>query len=132
MSIPVVVNRCYGGYGLSEKAVEELRKRTKNESITSYSFDVCIRDEENGYCRHSPVLVEVVKELGTEADGKFSKLTIRYIEEKYKNHYTIEEYDGMEGICINYSQYKIDKIKEILKYETDDSIKIKCIDSIVE
>ena len=45
-------------------------------------------------CRHDPVLVQVVEELGDKSNGEYAKLRI---EEVYGS-YRIDEYDGNESV----------------------------------
>lgn len=125
--LAVAINCCYGGFGLSDKAVEELRKRIGDPKIERYSFEY-FHDE---YTRHHPVLIEVIKELGDKANGPFAKIEIDYIEEKYKDHYSIKGYDGMEGVSIRYDKYKMDKIKEILKSYLDNDEKVCKISEVI-
>jgi len=126
-TLGVAINRCYGGFNLSDKAVEELRKRIGDPKIQSYSF----QSYDDKYNRHHPVLIEVIKEIGKEADGPFSKIEIDYIEEKYRDHYSIKEYDGMEDISIQYHKYQMDKIKEILKSDVDNDEKVRKITEVL-
>ena len=126
-TLGVAINRCYGGFNLSDKAVEELRKRISDPKIQSYSFQ-SYNDE---YRRHHPVLIEVIKELGEEANGPFSKIEIDYIEEKYKDHYSVKEYDGMECVDIRYHNYQMDKIKEIIKSDIDNDEKVRKITEVL-
>jgi hypothetical protein len=118
-TIGVAVNRCYGGFSLSEKAVEILRTRIGDPNIKCYSFD-----SSQKYPRHHPILIEVIKELGEEADGCFSEIVIEYIEEIYKDFYSISEYDGMEGVNINFNRFRNEQLKNILYSEETDSIKV--------
>jgi hypothetical protein len=72
--IEILYNSCYGGWRLSDKAMElySLRK-TKNA---------------NNYVRkrHDPILIQIYKELGDEFDGgKHSKTGIEKIPKKYEN-----------------------------------------------
>ncbi len=119
-TLGVAVNRCYGGFGLSEKAVEMLRTRIGDPNIKSYSF----QRYSDKYPRHHPILIEVVKELGEEAGGRFTEIEIAYIEEKYKDHYSITEYDGIEDVKINYNRFRNDEIKKILYSEEADCTKV--------
>jgi hypothetical protein len=97
-----------------------LCKRIGDPKIESYSFQ-CYSEI---YPRHHPDLIKVIKELGDEADGQFAQIDIDYIEEIYKEHYSISEYDGMERIVIDYQRYTNDQIKNILYSEEDDSTKV--------
>jgi len=86
----IVYNGCYGGFGLSDKAVArywELKGLPVPDNFSRF-------DLEND--RSDPVLVQVVEELGEEADTVFSDLYIREIPEG--TLYRIDEYDGMETV----------------------------------
>jgi hypothetical protein len=78
----VVINDCYGGFGLSKKALDMLG--LKSDSI----FD---RDRAN------PKLVEVVEKLGEEANGFCASLRVIEIPDDVKEWY-IDDYDGIETI----------------------------------
>ena len=54
---------------------------------------VCPREIE----RHDPALVQVVEEMGNEADGKYADLDVIEIPDGVD--YIVEEYDGMEHIA---------------------------------
>jgi len=88
----VVINICYGGFGLSEKA---------RILYNDYAAVKGMKTFENGYdfsykiSRHCPILIRVVEELGSEASGDYAKL---HIEEVYSEAYRIEEYDGHESV----------------------------------
>ena len=106
--IEVLLNDCYGGWQISNKAnkLYELRKTEKSENY--------IRK------RSDPILVQIYKELGDEFDGgKHSKTNIEKIPKKYEKYYIISEYDGLETVEIDYTLYELDhlkqKIKEILE-----------------
>ena len=86
----VVINGCYGGFSLSEKA--------SNYLINKYGIDI---DPKYGYLpddfqRHDKRLVEVVEFLGqSEASGDCARLVIETI---YDPIYRVSEYDGYESI----------------------------------
>jgi len=117
--IEVLLNDCYGGWRVSNKArkLYELR-RTKDS---------------NYYLRRrsDPILVQIYKELGDEFDGgKHSKTGIEKLPKKYEKYYIISEYDGLESVEIDYTKYELDhlkqKIKEILENNSiDNDAKIK-------
>ena len=143
----IVVNRCFGGFSLSAKAVKrlaELQGRKcfffkcdiKNSSYTpieidedrfgSMAFDIpnpneVLRNQKHWmdmtieerieqnklYGKHEltsrpenradPLLVQVVEELGIEADGLCADLEIVEIPDGID--WEVEEYDGMETIA---------------------------------
>ena len=79
----VVINRCYGGFGLSEEAVKYLG---------GYEWGTY----ERGYNRDDPDLVRCVEELGTKADGRYAQLKVVEIPDGVA--FTVEDYDGMEWV----------------------------------
>jgi len=95
----VVINTSYGGFHLSDEAIElygkysglDLVKKGKHYSVGDIHFyDRNIkRDDEN--------LVKVVLELKEKADGFCSKLKV--IEIPIDVEYEIEEYDGNEWVA---------------------------------
>lgn len=120
MKHKVVYNDCYGGYALSDKAIDWLsehgsertrkfiaKKRLEaNEKIMDYvsKVRVTVDSTRKFYVmnalryfleRHDPDLVAVVEALGKEVNGTFSDLAIKEIEE---DMYNIEEYDGKETV----------------------------------
>lgn len=84
----VVYNSCYGGFELSKKAIEELRKLKQDYEKSDWLFA-------SGISRHDPDLIKVVELLGKEASGHCSDLKIKVITGSL---YKIEEYDGLETV----------------------------------
>ena len=82
----VVINDCYGGFGLSDIALEEYKDRKGITDPNFYYYDIP---------RDCPVLVEMV-ERG-DVEGTFSELKIVEIPDGV--NWYIEEYDGMEHVA---------------------------------
>ena len=78
----IVYNDCYGGFGLSKKAIMWLEEKYPD------FFD-------NKCCRHDPRLIECIETLGKDANASYANLKIEEINGKI---YRIEEYDGKETI----------------------------------
>lgn len=74
----VVINTCYGGFNLSDKAMDILRM---------YPWDIE---------RTDPNLIKVVENLGEEANGPSSRLKVVEIPDDVD--WYIEDYDGVETI----------------------------------
>ena len=93
----VVINTCFGGFGLSDKAVAKYLEKSGVE----FKYWEVQRDD--------PYLVEVVEELGESANGSNAELAIRVIHDDAVNAsaWTIQEYDGCEGVDINYSAIEV-------------------------
>lgn len=85
MTTKVVYNACFGGFGLSDKAVARLKElgSTINDTYLPWEFP-----------RHDLLLVQVVEELGDEVNTWASKLCIKEVSGPYR----IEEYDGAETV----------------------------------
>ncbi len=82
----IVINRCHGGFSLSDKALALYNKLSGNK-------DTYDRDIE----RDDPHLVKVVETLGKEANGRYAALTIVDIPDDVE--WQIEEYDGREWVA---------------------------------
>ena len=107
----IVYNDCYGGFGLSKKAIERYCE------LSGLGAKLVEEDEYSGYwelpngdcwyhsklSRDDPFLVQVVEELGKEANKRYSNLQI--VELPAGTLYRIEEYDGAETV-MRQDQYK--------------------------
>jgi hypothetical protein len=108
----VVINRCYGGFGLSDQAVQRyaelkginLVMEKSEHAIGSVFYVDGIKDDEHYFSyydlsndRTDPVLVQVVEELGDVANGFASELMIVDIPDDIE--FTVEEYDGLEWVA---------------------------------
>jgi hypothetical protein len=87
MTKKFVINRCYGGFGLSEEGLNLYN--SLSEKSLAYSYDID---------RDDPFLVQVVETLGEKADGFNAELEIVIIPEDLD--FEITEYDGMEDYKI--------------------------------
>ena len=81
----VVINVCYGGFGLSQAVYDRYNELTGKN--VEYHFDIT---------RDDTVLVQVVEELGQEANTRYSEL--RVVEIPDGTSWYIHEYDGKEEI----------------------------------
>lgn len=84
----IVINDCYGGFGLSDRAMQEYKRLA---GISDASF--CDRD----IPRDDPYLVQLVRELGMAANGAHANLKI--VEIPGDVDWLIQEYDGAEWIA---------------------------------
>jgi len=122
--VKVVINSCYGGFGLSPRAIKrwlELQGKECHffvgvkesvpidlktlENSQPIFFHVYTTPEPNddtyiscrSIPRSDPLLIQVIEELGEKANSKFAELKIVEIPDDVK--WTIEEYDGKEWIA---------------------------------
>ena len=109
----IVINRCYGGFGLSDKAIKrygeikginlvKIPYKNRDGEVSDF-FGTWYRDgveDDDNYFpmydieRTDPALVQVVEELGEEASGDCAKLAIAEVSGPYR----IDEYDGAESV----------------------------------
>ena len=99
----IVYNVCYGGFSLSDEAVEMYLKLqglnyTKVKGDWGDHFEV--EGDPDFYSRnikrHDPTLVKVVELLGDRANGDCAKLCLEEVADG--TPYRISEYDGMESV----------------------------------
>lgn len=84
----IVVNKCYGGFRLSDKAEEMLAE----------AIGVSTDDIWGDNYREHPALVAIVEELGLESyDDDVSELTVVEIPEDATD-WELSDYDGYEDI----------------------------------
>ncbi len=107
----IVVNRCFGGFGLSKKAHERLEelgvqvfktwkdlKESKQNGQLWIVKSGIMGDPASNADEHrtSELVISVVKELGEEANGMCAELEIVEIPDDID--YVIDEYDGNESV----------------------------------
>ena len=114
----VIINRCFGGFGLSHEAVLEYAKRKgiqlyfEKSLCDSYNYYTVpveeykkIKDVRQGnekyfsmynLSRTDPILVQVVEDMGEGANGSCSSLSVVEIPDGIS--YEIDDYDGQESI----------------------------------
>lgn len=87
MGKKIVINRCYGGFGLSPDALALYNKLTG----TSHQYDFEIED------RSDEKLVAVVEKLGEKSFGEHAELKVVEIPDGVE--WGIKEYDGVEWVA---------------------------------
>ena len=113
MSAKIVYNVCYGGFGLSTigLALYNAKRATAGLSTTPNNFEIE---------RHDPFLVEVVEELGANANDDSSILKIKEISceyvmsrgvgEQHLPYYHIYNHDGCETVVLETAELIRDKM----------------------
>ena len=84
----VVINTCYGGFGLSERAVRDYKNMAGITDPKWYDRDIP---------RDDPYLIKIVRDLGMTANGAHANLKI--VEVPPDVEWQIEEYDGNEWVA---------------------------------
>lgn len=84
----VIINTCYGGFGLSERAIREYKVMA---GITDPDWHDRDAPRDDAY------LVKIVRDLGMAANGRYANLKI--VEVPADVEWQIEEYDGNEWVA---------------------------------
>jgi hypothetical protein len=84
----IVINDCYGGFGLSDRAILEYKKLAGIDDPSFYDRDIP---------RDDPYLIKIVKELGMGANGAHANLKI--VEVPAGVDWIVSEYDGAEWVA---------------------------------
>ena len=87
----VVINRCFGGFGLSDEALARYNELAGTNLEHYYGIE-----------RNDPLLVQVVEELGAKANGFCADLKIVDIPDDVE--WYVHEYDGLESV---YEKHRI-------------------------
>jgi hypothetical protein len=99
----IVYNACYGGFGLSDEAIEmylQLKGFKYTKTPDRWGAHYTVEGDSHFYNRDidraDPILAQVVEMLGEKACGEFAKLKIEDLPKG--TLYRITEYDGYESI----------------------------------
>lgn len=84
----IVINKCYGGFGLSELALVEYKRRANVTDNYFYDYNIPRNDSH---------LVDIVNEWQQSASGSYSDLKIVEIPDDVE--WEIHDYDGIEWIA---------------------------------
>jgi hypothetical protein len=133
----IVLNECYGGFGISDQAVElyankkglALEKTGESSLGTEYSIDGKRFHYQFEISREDPIFVEVVEELGEKANGFASELIVVEIPEGCE--YSIHEYDGAECIDQTWINVTFEELRTGLSEDKLELIKkVSCIKTV--
>lgn len=104
-TIPVVINRCYGGFSLSVNAIRDLREAKSEHALAAHlpgeKYDDGTVSTISCGCRdiprNDPHLVALIREKGPDyVGGDFARLEIVEIPADVK--WYVHEYDGYESV----------------------------------
>jgi len=86
----IVINRCFGGFSLSEEAIKHYAQLKGLTAVLSY----------HDLARDDPHLVATVEALGEAANGRLAELQVVAIPDNIT--WYIHDYDGLEHIAENH------------------------------
>lgn len=124
--IAAVISPRYGGFGVSEFAMQLYRKR--------YEKKFCKKFEGDDYdiSREDSILVDLVKEFPDKVSGRYAKLVVVYYLSKYEGCFSIGEYDGNESCDIDVGAYKLRTINTLAKSTLTTNEKVRKINAILD
>jgi len=112
----VAINRCFGGFGISDEAFEKLLDRkgiafekevdpngSKIMGTSYWKEGMCGKDDgylsEHEFCgdRSDSDLIAVIEEMGSKVNTPYSDIAIVEVPDDVKWH--IHEYDGLEHVA---------------------------------
>ena len=96
MTQKIVINTDFGGFGLSDQALDLYKILSGIPPITDIYYWEIPRD--------NAILVQIVEQLGDRAGGEYSSLKVIEIPDGVEWH--IHEYDGMEHIAENHRTWR--------------------------
>lgn len=92
----VVINKCYGGFGVSKKVYEELGLKYDGYGYINNDTFGIISENEYAY-RTDERLIKIIEKIGCEkASNYLASLEIITIPDNIE--FEIDDYDGMESI----------------------------------
>jgi len=107
----IILNKCFGGYGISAEAIKLCRDAgatwaqwpnsfLPGEKYEEGSDEICDRPyvpyEARDSSRTCPILIKLVKDGTTSVNDRYAKLEVVDIPEGVA--YEISEYDGIESV----------------------------------
>jgi len=84
----IVINSCYGGFGLSDRALIEYKKMAGISQDDFFDRDIS---------RDDPYLIKIVRSLGMAANGSHANLKI--VEIPADIDWLVQEHDGLEWVA---------------------------------
>lgn len=84
----IVINDCYGGFGLSDSAWTQYCQACGWDPQAAYDTDIA---------RDDPLLINLVESMGQSANGQHAELRVVEIPDGVL--WQIEEYDGSEWVA---------------------------------
>lgn len=91
----IVINKCYGGFSVSNAVLKELGKKCKYGFLDNEDFGI---EDDNFYAyRANKDLIKAIEKVGIEkSSGELAKLRIVDIPDDIE--WEIDEYDGIETV----------------------------------
>ena len=121
-STGVLLNRCCGGFTVSDEAIQLFNERSETPFGLMYDN---YYNGKNLKIRTDELLLEIHNEIGSgRFSGHCSSISRKSMLSKYKEHYKINDYGGCESLIIHDDKYKLDLIYKVIDstLSSDDKI----------
>jgi len=92
----VVLNKCHGGFEISERCAEFLRVHGWDVTANEVNYEYDLDDQK--YLRTHPMLIRAIEELGKSAWNE-DVSDLKIIEVPNEVNWHIEDYDGEEWVA---------------------------------
>ena len=103
--IPVLYNRCYGGFCLSDVVIRAYNAECPDRlPLHAQGADAPRTDRQ---------LAAIVTRLREVADGPQARLGLCWVDERFEAYVNIGEYDGYERVTVDFQRYQLDAIRRI-------------------
>ena len=88
--LSIMINGSYGGFHFSDAAIDEYNRRKAPEAPVMSKGHYCDAD------RADPLMVQIVRGLGSKALGTCADIQLQQIPAKFARHFAIKEYNGLK------------------------------------
>jgi len=104
----VIYNSSHGGFYLSDKALKAYNDKLAIKNMPPIS-GLCM----DMNTRVDLDLIEIIEELGSDANGKYSNLKIHDVPVEYQHCYRIEKYDACEHVIYGPKALAVLRLSEL-------------------
>ena len=114
---PILTNRCYGKFSLSQKAIQAYNNECVSHDILTIPIHTTV-------ARTDRLLAKIYTHMLDEANGPFAKLDICWVDDRFETYVNINEHNGYESVSIDFQKYQLDSIKKITEMPISDIEKL--------
>lgn len=107
MLLPILYNKCYGGFDFSTAFVQEYFRRRPTSKLPKPTHAQTISGSfDHDTIRRTDLLaIAIFEEKGSEwSSGKHSKLCLHHVPADLFKYVYIGEYDGFESVCVDWEK----------------------------
>lgn len=103
--IPILYNRCYGGFNFSKAFVQEYFRRRPTSTLPKPTHMIYGGFEHDEIRRTDPLAVAIFEEKGSEwSSGQHAELFLKHVPTDLVKYMHIGEYDGWECVAVDWEK----------------------------